>query len=590
MSTRRAALPAVAAAIVLALAAARVATAAGTVDAGFGSGGAASVPFGPGARAAGVALTADGRIVVAGDRRAAGGESALTARFTPAGALDGSFAGTGARVDAFATGASPQRGGAVAAQPDGATIVAGVAGEQWSLARFLPTGLTDGLFGAGGVTLRDPTPSPGPPEEYPNEEPAPPDGTGPAAIAITPGGQIVVAGDVGVANDDGVPGEQIVVARYDERGSPDPAFGRDGFSVLQLGFGSVIRHASSAARAVALLPDGRIVVAGRASARDGGDRAFVARLTASGRLDASFARQGRLLVQLGRASAARVASSSLEALVRRPDGRLLAAGSATDVAGGRELLLAAFSDAGALDGAFGRRGSVVTQFGAPGRGTAAPLSLARALALAPDGGALVAGAATGSALAAGATTGSALAARYDARGALDCGYGVRGRTLAFGGARFDPSSDGALAASLQPDGALVLAGRRAGGGLLLGRLLGGPSTTPAAAAAPRLVTLGARYAGNGRGYAYGLVDGGCSAVDVRFTVEGHSGRAGATAIRRVPGRFGPQVACAPLRGLRPGGRYRIRIVGARARGVRGQPRLLRAVKLRRAAAAQEGCA
>ncbi|MDX6720181.1 MAG: hypothetical protein QOJ63_2435, partial [Solirubrobacteraceae bacterium] len=274
----------------LALTGARVATAAGTIDGAFGSGGAASVPFGPGARAAGVALAADGRIVVAGDQRASGGEGALTARFTTAGMLDGSFAGTGARVDAFGTGASPQRGGAVAVRADGATIVAGVAGEQWSLARFLPTGLTDGLFGAAGVTLRDPSPGPGPPDEYPDEEPALPDGTGPAAIAITTAGQIVVAGNVGVANDDGVPGEQIVVARYDERGAPDPAFGHDGFSVFQLGFGSAIRHASSAARAVALLPDGRILVAGRASARDGGDRAFVAGLSASGRLDTSFAR------------------------------------------------------------------------------------------------------------------------------------------------------------------------------------------------------------------------------------------------------------------------------------------------------------
>jgi uncharacterized delta-60 repeat protein len=579
MSIRRAAPAALAAAIVLALAGARVAAGAGTIDSGFGADGAATAAFGPGARAAGVALAADGQIVVAGDQRASGAEGALTARFTTAGILDPSFAGTGYRVDSFATGASPQRAGAVAVQPDGATIVAGVAGDRWSLARFLPTGLTDGLFGAAGVTLRDPSPGPGPPEEYPDEEPALPDGTGPAAIAIAPGGQIVVAGNVGVANDDGVPGEQIVVARYDARGVPDPAFGRDGFAVLQLGFGSAIRHAASAARAMALAPDGRILVAGRASAGDGGDRAFVARLTASGRLDMGFAREGRLLVQLGRASAARVASSSLAALALRPDGRLLAAGSATDVAGERELLLASFSGAGTLDTRFGRRGSVVTQFGGAGRGTAGPSSLARAVALQPDGAALVAGAATG----------GALAARYGASGALDCGYGARGRTLAFGGSRFDPSVDGAGAASLQPDGGLLLAGRRAGGGLLLGRLLGGPSIA-AASSPPRLVTLGARYAGRGRGYAYGLVDGGCSTVDVRFAVTGPSGRTAATAIRRVFGRSGPQVVCARLRGLRPGGRYRIRIVGSRGGRPRGKQRLLRAIEPSRRLPAQEGCA
>jgi hypothetical protein len=191
---------------------------------------------------------------------------------------------------------------------------------------------------------------------------------------------------------------------------------------------------------------------------------------------------------------------------------------------------------------------------------------------------------------AGAATGGALAARFGASGALDCGYGVRGRTLAFGGVHFDPSTDGAAAASLQPDGGLLLAGRRGGGGLLLGRLLGGPSIPPTAPPAPRLYTLGARYAGRGRGYAYGLVDGGCSTADVRFAVTGPSGRTSATASRHVFGRWGPQVVCAPLRGLRPGGRYRIRIVGSHRGEPRGKQRLLRAVAPSRRSSAQEGCA
>ena len=172
----------------------------------------------------------------------------------------------------------------MAAQADGSVVVAGVAGDRWSVARFLPTGATDGLFGAAGVTLRDPTPGGSAEEEefYPGEEPTLPDGTGPAAIAIAPSGQLVVAGSVGVANDDGIPSEQIVVARFNGNGLPDPTFGRDGFAVLQLGFGGTVRHAASTARGLALLPDGRVLIAGRASARDGGDRAFVARLMAGG--------------------------------------------------------------------------------------------------------------------------------------------------------------------------------------------------------------------------------------------------------------------------------------------------------------------
>jgi len=567
-------------ALVAALGAAQNAAAAGEADGDFGR------PLGLGARAAAVALASDGRIVVAGDRRGAGGEGALTARFTPAGLPDLTFAGSGSRVDRFGRGAAPQRGGAVAVQADGKTLVAGVAGDRWSLARFSPDGSLDGLFGAAGVTLRDPVPGAGPPEEYPDEEPRLPDGTGPAAIALTAAGQIVVAGNAGVANDDGEPGEQIVVARLGDRGVPDLAFGRDGFAVLQLGFGSAVRHASSAARALSLLPDGRILIAGRASARDGGDRVFVARLSADGRLDASFAKGGRSIAQLGRASLARVASSSLEALAQRPDGRLLAAGRATGVGGSDEVLLAAFSADGRLDAGFGRAGSVRSQL-AVGRSTAlaAAPSLARALALAPDGSATVAGAAGNA-----AGRGGALAARFGPRGALDCGYGVRGRSVTFGAGGFDAATDGAFDALLQPDGRLLLAGRLPGGGPLLGRLRGGAAAAQRAAA-PRLVTLRARYAGGGRGYAYGLVDGGCATTRVRFELPRPDGRRVLTKVQQISARFGPQVVCAPLSNLRPGASHRVRIATApgAARRASGVWRVVRAQRASRRAPAQEGC-
>jgi uncharacterized delta-60 repeat protein len=583
MSAPRAGSIAATAAIAMMLACVQAAAGAATPDPGFTPG----VAFGLGDRAAAIALAADGRIVVVGDRRGAGGEGALTARMLPNGLADGSFAG-GLRIDKYGTGASPQRAGAVAVQPDGSTLVAGVAGDQWSLARFEATGLADGLFGAAGVTLRDPSPGRRVDEEYPDEEPALPDGTGPAAIALEPGGDIVVAGNTGVATDDGVPGEQIVVARYTSRGLPDPAFGGDGFAVFQLGAGSARRHASSAARGLALLADGRIVIAGRASGPDGGDRAFVAQLTPSGRLDPAFGRGGRTIIQFGRSSAARVASSSFESLAARPDGRLLTAGWATDVAGSRAVLLARFQSLGALDASYGVRGSVVSQLGGAGRAGTTPVSLARALVVQADGVAVVAGAASKASTSSRRPFGGALTARYGSDGALDCGYGKRGRTVV-GGVPFDPAVDGAFGAAQQPDGSLVLAGRFPGGRVDVRRLYGGASVS-VPAGRPGLVTLGARYTDPGRGYAYGLVDGRCSAVDVRFTVKPASGRSTRTAVRRVFGRSGPQVVCASLRGLRPGGRYRIRLAATKG-AAHGAEQVLRAVKLGRGKPpAQQGCA
>ena len=188
------------------------------------------------------------------------------------------------------------------------------------------------------------------------------------------------------------------------------------------------------------------------------------------------------------------------------------------------------------------------------------MSLARAIALAPDG-------AASSQAPRRRRAGGAL----HAGGALDCRYGTRGRALTFAGTRFSVSTDGAAAAALQPDGKLLVAGRLAGGGVLLGRLFGGPSAA-APATEPRLATLAPRYIGRGKGYAYALVDGGCAVVNVRFTVKG-SGPVVSTRVQRVFGGSGPQVVCAPLSGLRMGARYTIRVEaspkgGAVGRGAR----------------------
>jgi len=248
---RRAAL-AVATATMLALAGSGVAQAqlpAGFPDTSFGAGGQVAAPFGTGARAAALALGPGGAITVAGDVRGSGGEGALVARFTASGALDTTFAGIGSRLDRFGAGLSPgglrQRAGAVAVAPDGSTVVAGVAGGQIMVARYLPDGHLDGLFGAGGAVLRDLSAGGGMPE-----------GTGLAAVALTADGRIVVAGSVGVAPDDpygeNEPGEQVVVGRLSARGVPDPSFGNAGFSLIGLGARSARRPARSKITALGL--------------------------------------------------------------------------------------------------------------------------------------------------------------------------------------------------------------------------------------------------------------------------------------------------------------------------------------------------
>ena len=550
---------------------------AGFHDPAFGSDGRAQLPFGAGARAAAVALGPGGTLTVAGDLRGAAGEGTLVARVDAAGGLDPAFNGAGFRLDRFgAAAADPQRAGAVTVTADGGTIVAGVAGDEVVVARYLPGGGLDGLFGAGGVVLRSLSGGAGMPA-----------GTGLAAVAQAADGRIVVAGSVGVPAggpyEDGEPGTRVVVGRLSARGVPDPAFGNGGFALLQLGARSARRPARSHAAALAPAPDGHIVLAGRASDTSGRDRAMLARLDATGRLDTSFGRSGRVLAQLGMASAARRASSTFEALVARADGTLVAGGGATDVAGREQALLARFRAGGAPDPGFGRGGVVRAHLDS--EKSRAPRSILRALAPTLQDALFATGSSTG---------GGTFVARMTAGGRLDCSFGTLGFGAGFGagpGAPGDPATDGGFAAIAQSDGKLVLAGRTRHG-LLLGRILGGAAAggqTPASR--PGLLTLGARYIGRGRAIAYGVVDARCSAATIRFVAStARRGRSVATRFQRVSGAFGRQVVCARLRGLAPGATYRVRIDSRQTRGAVGGTRVLRAVTGGRRALAQEGCA
>ena len=292
------------------------------------------------------------------------------------------------------------------------------------------------------------------------------------------------------------------------------------------------------------------------------------------------------MAQLGRASSARSASSALHALALRPDGRIVVAGRGTDVAGGGQAVLARLTVGGALDPAFGRGGVMRTQVGA-GIKRRAPESSARAIAVTPDGRTLV----TGS-----NSLGAAFTLRLAASGELDCGYGSQGEGAAFGATLpprpADASVDGAFAVLAQPDGAYVGAGRRPGGGLLLGRVTGGPGGAGTADLRPIVRTVGARYLGGGRAVVYGAVLANCSAAEVRFVASPGTGSGRPISSRPwpVPGRFGPQLVCGYVRGLKRGRTYRVRIASTRRGGPVGATRGLRAVRTSRAKPrAQAGC-
>jgi uncharacterized delta-60 repeat protein len=132
-------------------------------------------------------------------------------------------------------------------------------------------------------------------------------------LAIQNDGKVVAAGLTNCCGDRG-----LAVARYLPDGRLDQRFGHDGKVVAQgHGYGA----------AVAIAPDGKIVVAG-------GTGGGLVRLTAKGSPDAAFGHAGR------------VATGPVFAVAVQPDGKIVAGGSR----------LARYTARGALDRAFGRSG------------------------------------------------------------------------------------------------------------------------------------------------------------------------------------------------------------------------------------------
>ncbi len=213
----------------------------GPLDPAFGEDGIATIDFGGDDFGVALARQPDGRLLVAGRSTTAG---AIVARLRSNGTLDPSFGGGDGRVALPGGGSASE----VLVQPDGKLLVAGNAAgaEAMTVNRLLPDGTPDLGFGGGdGVATVDVAPL----------------ADSAAGAALQPDGRIVLAGSSQASGD-------MAVARLLADGSPDPGFGSAGIATVDFG-------AAAFGFAVALQPDGGIVVAGQ---RTGDDDMAVARL------------------------------------------------------------------------------------------------------------------------------------------------------------------------------------------------------------------------------------------------------------------------------------------------------------------------
>lgn len=357
--------------------------------------GSVDATFDPGANAdvLAIALQADGKILVGGAFTTLGGGGSGTVprarigRLTADGSLDAGFDPGARNVPDAPSGAYVQ---VLAVRPDG-SILAG--------------GFFSGLGGGAGTTLRN----------YIGRLNA--DGSVDAdlvgganrsiyAVAVQPDGKVLVGG-VFTTLGDGGPGTtpRNYLGRFNVDGSLDTSFNPG---------------ANDTVNALAVQPDGKILVGGFFTTLGGGgtgttSRNYLGRLNADGSVDASF-NPG--------------ASNSVIAITMQPDGKILLGGNFTRLGGGSGTITR--NGIGRLN----PDGSVDLGFN--------PGVSAYALALQPDGKILVGG--FFSAIGGGTgTTPRQNIARLNADGSPD--------------ASFDPGTDNTVQTLLvQPDGKILVGG------------------------------------------------------------------------------------------------------------------------------------
>ena len=328
-----------------------------------------------------------------------------------AGDLDTSFHGDGKLVfDVFGgVGDSTQ---AVAIQRDGKMVLAGSwcgFGAQchtgtFALARFNPDGSLDSAFGNNGRTL----------VAFPNGWARATD------VAIQADGRIVAVGERN--DDDGVGDGDFALARLEPDGDLDPSFSGDGKVMTTFG-------GWDTGDAVAIRPDGKIVVAG--TSRRSGDNDFaLARYNANGSLDTSLSGDGKQTTGFGD-------DDSATGVVIQADGRIVAAGDTT-AGDDLDIALARYNANGSLDPGFDGDGKVITNL--DGR------EFVYAATIQSNGKVIVAGDTNG------CGDRDFLLARYNTDGSEDSSFEGGALCTDFGG------DERAFAVAIQPDSKIVAAG------------------------------------------------------------------------------------------------------------------------------------
>jgi uncharacterized delta-60 repeat protein len=247
---------------------------------------------------------------------------------TAAGALDTCFDTDGKVTTQVSSGIDIGR--AVAVQPDGKIIVAGIANfdtfgtaivPYFAVIRYNTDGSLDTTFANAGIASTT----------FDNFD------AEAKAVQIQSDGKIVVAGSISMIDN-----ADFALVRYNQNGSLDTSFGDAGKVRLI----DVDTASFDYGKALLIQPDGKLIVVGDRRVGTGTAFTYVARFNTNGSLDTTFDTDGRAsFFSMNATNAARLQS----------DGKIVLAGSA-----GVNLAVARMNADGSIDTSFGGAINVAT--------------------------------------------------------------------------------------------------------------------------------------------------------------------------------------------------------------------------------------
>lgn len=379
-----------------------VSAASQVLDVGFGNEGKVTTPI-SGERdfAKSLALQSDGKIIACGSYRVGNRNQIALSRYNPDGSMDGTFGNNGISLNEYGTItvqecsiALQQSGKIVIAATysplppatqsanflllrfnadgtqdmtfgsDGVTIVGGIGGclsydvavlanqkimlagrsaglngpllnGNISVGRFNADGTLDTAFGINGFVEIDAT------LHFPNV------GEAATTFEIDPEGRILVAGYLEKLTSD----HDFILARLNTDGTPDTAFGNNGFAVADFG-------GRDQATSLIITPDDKYIIGGSSEdIANQNSKIAIAKFNHNGTPDTAFGNNGQSSANIGIAL-----SDHLQAILLLPDGKILGAGYTENPDSSNDFLFLRYNSDGNPDPTFNASGHVATDF------------------------------------------------------------------------------------------------------------------------------------------------------------------------------------------------------------------------------------